>query len=88
MKLTFENSFIESVCVPIDCVPQTVILKGIKVINMFQVTLLVLDKELTYPLLLSVNLLFSTAIVSSQDSGSTSDLPSSSPPSQNANEEV
>jgi hypothetical protein len=54
---------------------------------MFQVTLLVLDKDLTYPLLLSVNLLFNTAVVPSQESGSTSDLPSSSS-SQNANDEV
>jgi hypothetical protein len=58
----------------------------IKIINMFQVTLLVLDKDLTYPLLLSVNLLFNTAIVPSQETGSTNVLPSPAP-SPNVNED-
>jgi hypothetical protein len=69
-----------------------VILKKIKVVNMFQVTLLVLDKDLTYPLLLSVNLLFNTAVVPSEEPGCATVLPPPSssppPPSQNANEEV
>ena len=51
----------------------------IKIITMFQVTLLVLDKDLSYPLLLSVNLLFNTAVVPSQETGTTSVLPSPSP---------
>jgi hypothetical protein len=53
---------------------------------MFQVTLLVLDKDLTYPLLLSVNLLFNSATVPSQETGSTGVLPAPSP-SPNVNEE-
>jgi hypothetical protein len=60
-------------------------IKIIKIV-MFQVTLLELDKDLTYPLLLSVNLKFNTALVPSQESGSTDLLPSSPPP-QNVNEE-
>jgi hypothetical protein len=54
---------------------------------MFQVTLLVLDKDLTYPLLLSVNLLFNTAVVPSEEPGCANVLPPP-PSSQNANEEV
>jgi hypothetical protein len=50
-------------------------LKGIMFVDMFQVTLLVLDKDLAYPLLLSVNLLFSTALAPSQESGPTGVLP-------------
>ena len=51
----------------------------IRVVTMLQVTLLVLDKDLSYPLLLSVNLLFNTAVVASQETGTTSVLPSPSP---------
>jgi hypothetical protein len=45
------------------------------IIGFFQVTLLVLDKDLTYPLLLSINLLLSSAVSPSQDPGSTDGLP-------------
>ncbi|PNF30590.1 hypothetical protein B7P43_G06130 [Cryptotermes secundus] len=55
---------------------------GLKSLSLFkneEVTLLVLDKDLTYPLLLSVNLLFSSPVTSSQESGLTDGLPLPSP---------
>jgi hypothetical protein len=47
------------------------------IIDMFQVTLLVLDKDLTYPLLLSINLLLNSAVIPYEESG-VFPLPSSS----------
>lgn len=55
---------------------------GLKSLTLYkneEVTLLVLDKDLSYPLLLSVNLLFNTGVVPSQETGTTSVLPSPSP---------
>ncbi|KAJ4451919.1 hypothetical protein ANN_03397 [Periplaneta americana] len=60
---------------------------------LLEVTLLVLDKDLTYPLLLSVNLFLNTSLVPSQEETNSNDAtpasPSPSPPlqPQNVNEE-
>jgi BTB/POZ domain-containing protein 13 len=58
---------------------QTTGLKSLSFFKNEEVTLLLLDKDLTYPLLLSVNLLFSSLVTLSRESDSMGGLPLPSP---------
>jgi BTB/POZ domain-containing protein 13 len=50
-------------------------LKSLSLLKNEEVTLLLLDKDLTYPLFLSVNLLFSSPVTLSRELDSTGGLP-------------